>query len=531
MNIVPVRVSGKNGKEVETYAFLDSGSNSTMCSRRLLDMLNLTGDKIEFTLSTINGKTQNNSGSVVSLSARPLDGAGVVDLPHVIRGRRGEPSAVKTVLGWSLFGTASSRSGRCSVQHVQVNHVNLSNELLHQQVKIMWETEFKDSSLGSSVGMSNEDKYAMKLMNDSVKLEDKHYCLRLPWRTGSPILPNNRTQAVQRLSYLKRRLNNDSHLCQKYKETINGYLKNGYAQRLKADDQKEEKRSIWYLPHHPVLHPHKPGKVRVVFDCAAKFRDTSLNKQLLQGPDMMNSLVGVLLRFRQEAIAIVADVEAMFHQVRVDPRDIDCLRFVWWPDGDMSREPVDFQMLVHLFGATSSPCCASFSLRRTADDNCHAFSEETVATVRRNFYVDDCLKSVATLQEAKQLVQEIRALLQRGGFHLRKWLSNDERVLDDVPKSDSAKTSFSLKDDTGQVERVLGVSWNYRTDTFQFDVKVKEKPITRRGILSVVSSLFDPLGFVAPVVLQARMLLQELCRQGVGWDEEVPEDIARAWRR
>ena len=104
--------------------------------------------------------------------------------------------------------------------------------------------------------------------------------------------------------------------------------------------------------------------MRVVFDCAAKFKGTSLNDQLLQGPDLTNGLVGVLIRFRQEPVAMVADVEGMFHQVRVAPEDCQALRFLWWPDDDLSKEPTDFQMLVHLFGATSSPSCASFSLKK-----------------------------------------------------------------------------------------------------------------------------------------------------------------------
>ena len=90
----------------------------------------------------------------------------------------------------------------------------------------------------------------------------------------------------------------------------------------------------------------------------------------------------------------MADIEGMFNQVRVDPNDVNALRFLWWPDDDLNKEPVDMQMLVHLFGATSSPSCANFSLRKTAEDNAEDFSAEAVNTVNRNFYVDDLLKSV-----------------------------------------------------------------------------------------------------------------------------------------
>ena len=137
--------------------------------------------------------------------------------------------------------------------------------------------------------------------------------------------------------------------------------------------------------------------MRVVFDCAARFRETSLNVHLLEGPDLTNNLTGVLLRFRQEPVALVADVEQMSHQVRVKPEDCDALRFLWWERSDFTKGVVNHQMLVHLFGPSSSPCCASFALKKTANDNKASFDVLTIVTVNRNFYVDDCLKSVSTV--------------------------------------------------------------------------------------------------------------------------------------
>ena len=119
--------------------------------------------------------------------------------------------------------------------------------------------------------------------------------------------------------------------------------------------------AVWYLPHHPVLKANKPGKVPVVFDCTAWQQGTSLNDQLLQGPDLRNNLVGVLTCFRQEPVALMADVE-LFHQVSVSSNDCDALRFLWWPNNDLNSEPEEYQMMVHLFGATSSPSCANFSV-------------------------------------------------------------------------------------------------------------------------------------------------------------------------
>ena len=123
---------------------------------------------------------------------------------------------------------------------------------------------------------------------------------------------------------------------------------------------------IWYLPHHAVWHPRKPDEPRIVFDCAAKTEGVSLNDQLLKGPENTCSLIGVILRFRVDNVAVAADVRRMYYQVFVAPEDRGALCYLWWPDGDITKEPKTHQMLVHIFGATSSPSVAEYALRRTA---------------------------------------------------------------------------------------------------------------------------------------------------------------------
>jgi len=214
----------------------------------------------------------------------------------------------------------------------------------------------------------------------------------------------------------------------------------------------------------------------------------------------------------------------------VRPKDTGALRFLWWKDGDLEREPSEYKMLVHLFGATSSPSVCCFALRKTAEDNAHLYSSEAIDTVLRNFYMDDCLKSVETIEEAIKLQEELRSLLARGGFRLTKWMSSDKDVLPTIPESERVPSVQSLAIDELLTERTLGVEWNIKADTFQFTPQVKSKPTTKRGILSTVSSLYDPLGFVAPVTLTAKMILQELCRRGVDWDDEIEEGIAQRWR-
>ncbi|XP_072179402.1 uncharacterized protein [Diadema setosum] len=146
---------------------------------------------------------------------------------------------------------------------------------------------------------------------------------------------------------------------------------------------------INYVPHTGVYHPRKPGKVRVVFDCSAKCDGVSLNDHLLQGPDLTNGLLGILCRFREEDIAVMADIRSMFHQFFVAEKDRDLLRFLWWEDGNPSKDVVEYRMKVHLFGATSSPGCANFGLKRAADDGEEEFGKDAADYIRKEFYVDD----------------------------------------------------------------------------------------------------------------------------------------------
>ncbi|XP_071959794.1 uncharacterized protein [Antedon mediterranea] len=173
--------------------------------------------------------------------------------------------------------------------------------------------------------------------------------------------------AVKRLECLKNKLRRNQEFQHDYQEFMRELIQKGFAE--KVDNIEPTIGKTWYIPHHGVYNPHKPGKIRVVFDCAAKFQGTSLNNLLLPGSNMTNSLVGVLLRFREDPVAIMADIEAMFHQVKVPVKDRDYMRFFWWPEGDVNQQPVECRMTAHLFGAASSPARANMALRQTALDN------------------------------------------------------------------------------------------------------------------------------------------------------------------
>ena len=580
--IVPVKVKAKGSSTtIETYAFLDGGSNTTFCTENLLNQLNATGRKTMLSLTTMAQEDSPIESSIVNLEVFDLNQENFIDLPTVFstaklpvskenmasqqdvekwshlegieipkidaevnlligsdvpqalepleikRGQKGEPYATRTTLGWVVNGPL----GRTGSAPRSASFISADVQL-NEQFEKFCNMEFNDSTFSNKTSMSQEDRRALEIMNQTVKLKEGHYEVALPWRHYPPDLPNNKSLADHRLNLLKRRLTKDTSLHEKYTGFMDDLLRKGYAGKVPTEHLKGPSTPVWYLPHHPVFHPQKPDKVRVVFDCSAKCRGTSLNDHLLQGPDLTNTLVGVLTRFREEPIALMSDVEAMFHQVRVHPDDCNALRFLWWPDGDLNKPAEEFQMMAHLFGGTSSPSCANFALRKTADDNEGIFDPETIQTIRRNFYVDDCLKSVKSEPSAVRLADQLSKCLAKGGFRLTKWISNSAAVIESIPESERAPSIRKLDfDKLKHVERPLGVQWNVATDKFGFSITMKERQLTRRGVLSTVSSIYDPLGFAAPFILPAKAILQDLCRKKLGWDDSIPQDVAQRWQK
>ena len=217
----------------------------------------------------------------------------------------------------------------------------------------------------------------------------------------------------------------------------------------------------WYIPHHGIYHP-KRKKIRVVFDCSARFKGTSLNDHLLSGPDLTNNLVGVLCRFRRYRYAIICDVEKMFHQFIVCENDQNYLHFLWWPNGDDKKEPKKYRMKVHLFGATSSPGCASYmyGLKHMASQEKEAHPS-AAQFIMYDFYVDDGLTSVESAQQDKDFIRGAREICEKGGLRLHEFVSNDCQVLESVPKSERAvDVILNLPSEQLPIERGLGVQWS-----------------------------------------------------------------------
>ncbi|XP_077967709.1 uncharacterized protein LOC120346600 [Styela clava] len=391
------------------------------------------------------------------MEVKLLIGSNIPDAHAVFEvklGKRGQPRAVKTMLGWTLFGPESDSNCDNNFE----NFIHCDDNILHRQLSQIYEHDFNDNACESASSLSVEDKRALSITEKTIRKVNGHYEVGLPWKNKELKLPYNLAMVEKQLMYQKRKFIRDPELFERYKSVINDYLDNG-------------------------------------FQWAGTFRGVSLNDNLLQGPDYADNLAGVLLRFRQEKIGVMADIKAMFHQVRVRPEDCDSLRFLWWLNGDLSSPASDYSMLVHIFGHRSSPSVAGFALRRCASDNEPGVEQSVVDTVLKNFYVDDLLKSLAKSGDAINLVKQL------SGFHLTKFISNCREVLERIPESERAKTL----------------------------VNVKDKPTTRRGMLSTINQIFVPIGFLQPFILPMKKNLQKLCQKDLGWDDEISDAEKACW--
>lgn len=201
-----------------------------------------------------------------------------------------------------------------------------------------------------------------------------------------------------------------------------------------------------------------------------------------------------------------------------------------WSDEDFEKEPIFYRMTVHPFRATSSPSCCNFALKRTAVDFGEQFDSKVADTIFTNIYVDDCLSSVSFDTQSISLIEDVSALCQYGGFHIAKWISDIPSVIQSLPDEERAKgiQSWNFDDDLPN-ESALGVHWFIEIDFLGFQMKLKEQPPTRCGILSIHSSVYYPIWIIAPFVVNAKHILQSLCKRGYGWDKEITGADLRKW--
>lgn len=587
--IIPVVLYGK-ATHIETFAFLDEGSDVTLLDEEIADLLGLEGEQKGLCLKWTSNVTRDEANSrqinmeitgagggrrfplmnvrTVGRLELPLQTLDYVQLakqfPHLqnlpIRsyknasprlliglsnlqlaiplkcreGRGNEPMATKTRLGWTIFGNMAESNVSHSFHICECT----PDERLHNLVKEFFAVENLGITSGS-LPEGVEDARAKAILQETTRKGDNgHYETGLLWRYDQFEFSSSYAMAAERFYCLERRLDAHPELRDNLDKQIAEYQSKGYAHKAsKQELEVADPKRAWYLPLGIVTNPKKPGKVRIIWDAAAKVNGVSFNSMLLKGPDMLTSLPSVLFRFRERKFCVTADIREMYHQVNIRPADRSSQRFLY------RSKPSDvletYIMDVATFGSTCSPCSAQHVKNVNAEEWKKVYPEAASAIVD-NHYVDDYLDSRDTEEELANLAIDVRTVHSKAGFDLRNWRSNSMKVLRRVGEEPAKTGKIIGEDKLNQTERVLGMAWLPTDDSFTFSVVLSDDlqrmvfgsgTVTKRGVLKLLMTLFDPHGLISNFLIHGKIVIQDLWRSGVSWDEAIPQEIYARWKR
>ncbi|CAK1595087.1 unnamed protein product [Parnassius mnemosyne] len=576
-----VKVLSKTGNLLTIRALLDQGSQSSFVTESTVQMLGLKKTPIKGTISGVGGGNNLISKAMVNLEIRSRIDPNVViivkayvlksittllpatnieslewdELPKmtladpeyytsnrvdlllgaevysqiikdgVKKGPYGTPVAQSTTLGWILSGTVNT--SRNSSQKIHVMHCQVQD---NEMLKKFWELE-AEVSIPRLKLLTEEEKQCEKLFAETVQRdEDGRYIVRLPFNTSTPEVGDSLRISEKRLQSLERKFNYNKELKLRYIDVINDYLYLNHMELVKSPDISTK---AIYIPHHAVVREDKETtKVRVVNDASCKgSNNKSLNDNLMVGPTLQSDLRHMIMRWRAFPICLSADIIKMYRQVKVHPEDVDYQRILWREDS--TEQIKHYRMLRVIFGTACAPYLAVKVLQQVALDD---GAEYPLAATRvlQDFYIDDLLTGCHNVEEGVTVYKELRELLSKGGFQLQKWSSNNDELLEKIAEGDRIKgedAEKGLKLKTDPVLKILGLTWNRNIDSFQYTVTLPtlREPVTKRKIIADIARLFDPLGWIAPTIIQAKIIIQRLWLSGVDWDEEVPNNILNEW--
>lgn len=464
---------------------------------------------------------------------------------RTVRGESEEPVAVETELGWVLSGPLK-RKGLDSLQEVSVNFAacdSVVKDSLESAVSQLWDLE--------SLGIKASDD-VHESFESEIGFIDGRYTVKLPWKEGHEPLPSNYANSLSRMKGQIKRLKREPEVLEEYDSIIKDQLSSGV---IESVTELEGARKVHYLPHQAVIRKDaETTKLRIVYDASAKEskNGTSLNDCLHTGPSLTPLLFEILVRFRENRIALVGDIEKAFLNISVDVNDRDCLRFLWVDDvRDSNPSVVVYRFCRVVFGLNASP----FLLNGTIRHHLATFAEVDPEFVRKmieSFYVDDLVSGDSATDKAYDLYSKAKTRMAEGGFKLRKWKTNDPELMKRISSSEAIVTKPEivrrLEDEEtyaksklecqggSKGERVLGVKWNCELDTFHLDLahiakRAEGLEPTKRNMLSLLASLFDPLGLISPVTVSMKILFQEICSEKLDWDEMLTGEIVVKWSK
>ncbi|XP_046394969.1 uncharacterized protein LOC124162471 [Ischnura elegans] len=439
------------------------------------------------------------------------------------------PVMQNTELGWILAGRFHPQEEAVS-PFLPKKTFFLANALsLDDQLKRLWEMDNFTQPPRSKEDVECEKHF----VNNTTRDDTGRYVVRLPFKENPECLGDSLKMATVRLYHLEGRIDRNPNLRADYGGFLAEYEALGHMKVIQDADCA--KTISCYLPHHPVVKASSTTtKTRVVFDASAKTTTgKSLNDILMVGPTVQQDLQSIILRFRIHQIGFTADVEKMYRQVRVDEQDCRFQRILW---RNSTTEPITtFELQTVTYGTSSAPFLATRCLQQLAQDE-EGDYPKGAEILSHDFYVDDCISGASNLNEALECQDQLIKLLKRGGFNLRKWCSNHPALLESIP-IELREVHLPLRLDSQDKVTTLGLLWHAAADQFQITNGLHKyqqsrfrNHTTKRTVIGVISSIFDPLGLISPIVITGKVLLQQLWLKGIDWDEELPDEMLQQWQ-
>ncbi|XP_055621927.1 uncharacterized protein LOC129765547 [Toxorhynchites rutilus septentrionalis] len=434
-----------------------------------------------------------------------------------------QPIMQNTVFGWVASGKIDS--GHTEHTDRQFAHV-CGSKSLEKQLYRFWDLEscWRDST-HSLEESACEEHFSQFTFRDTFG----RFVVTLPKRQAFLTqLGHSKQIATRRFLALERRLDSDVRLKESYSNFIQEYLSLNHMREI--DDEKSIVTPSYYLPHHCVQKADSTTtKLRVVFDASSRTDSgVSLNQALMVGPVIQDDLFSLIVRFRIHKIAIIADIEKMFRQIGIHPSDHPLHRILW---RNSSQEPIrTFELTTVTYGTASAPYLATRCLKELAKQESINYPNAS-RVLENDFFMDDMLTGVNTIEEGKELCTQLIQLLQLGGFNLRKWASNSNATLSKIPAElRDERSLFTLDVDPTPI-KALGLQWEPSLDRFKYAIpEWSQGPIiTRRVVLSDTAKLYDPLGLIGPVVVIAKIFIQTLWQRTNSWDEPLEEAHQKFW--
>lgn len=420
-----------------------------------------------------------------------------------------EPNGViyqKTKLGWIL-------SGAFQIPEVENKKVCLFSRELHDSMQRFWELE---EVTERKRNLSVEEENCETLFQETTKRHvDGKFIVKLPLKENLNELGNSCEEAKRRFLSLEQRFMRNEEFKEAYSNVINDYIDQNH-----MSETTTEEKGVFYLPHHAIIKiTSETTKLRIVFDGSCKLQHgISINEAQRTGPTIQEDLLSILVRFRTYRYVVTADVAQMYRQIWIDAEQSKYQR-IWWRE-DPNSELKSYTLNTVTFGMTAAPFLAIRCLFEIANINEQRYPIEA-QIIRRNFYVDDLLTGSDTIADLETIKTNITNILNQAGFNLRKWKDNY------TCSPASAESLVQIP----EASKILGLYWNKENDTFSFDINIQQRGVTKRSVLSTAAQLFDPMGLIAPIVVTAKLLIQELWQLKLSWDESIPSSLHNTWTK